>query len=168
MKPRPLLLFLEFAALTVPLTWFWIAWAQQAYVAFFELAASPVLGALGIVNVADSPALKRFVSYVPFVVLMVITPRLDLRRRLLGTGVGLVLIFLCHVGLVAVEHLAVEAATRPEDSFSRVFPLAMFADAFPFILWAVIANRFLRELLVFAFETDSGKSGDAEGSEAGS
>ena len=168
MKPRPLLLFLEFAALTVPLTWFWLVWAQDAYVAFFELVAGPVLDALEIVNVADSPALKRFVSYVPFVVLMVITPRLGLRRRLLGTGVGLVLMFLCHLGLVAVEHIAVEAATRPEDSFSRVFPLAMFADAFPFILWAVIANRFLRELLVFAFETDAEKPGDSEGSEAGS
>jgi hypothetical protein len=159
MKPRPLLLFLEFVALTVPLTWLWVAWAQDAYVGFFEVVLGPVLGALGVSSVADSPALKRFVSYVPFLVLIVITPGMSLRRRLVGGGVGVLLIFLCHLGLVVVEDLAVASAERPEDSFSKVFPLAVFADAFPFILWAVIANRFVRDLLSSAF------SSPAEGAE---
>jgi hypothetical protein len=60
---------------------------------------------------------------------------------------------------VVVEDLAVASAERPEDSFSKVFPLAVFADAFPFILWAVIANRFVRDLLSSAF------SSPAEGAE---
>ncbi len=155
MKPRPFLLFLEFVALTVPLTWFWVVWAQDAYVAFFEVAAGPVLGALGVVSVADSPALRRFVSYVPFVVLMVITPGLSLRRRIGGLLVGFPLIFLCHVGLVAVEFLAYTKHRPTPDPFSTVFPAAMFTDAFPFILGAVIANRFVRDMLSRALQGGS-------------
>ena len=95
MKVRPFLLFLEFVVLSVVLTWLWLAWAQDAYAVFFEWMAGPLLRLAGVANVAESPAVKRFVNYVPFLVLMVITPRMNLRRRLLGTVIGVALIFLC-------------------------------------------------------------------------
>jgi len=155
----PLLLILEFIVLTVVLTWLWVAWAQDAYSAFFLKLADPLLKLLGVTEVAQSPAQKRFVNYVPFFVLMVITPRLSLRRRIVGLLVGFALIFLCHVGLVAVEFLAYTEHRPTSDPFSTVFPAAMFTDAFPFILWAVIANRLVRDVLSRAFQGGSSPSG---------
>lgn len=143
---------LAFVALTVPLTWVWVTGVQDTYTEVFTAVAGPGLEAVGVSGVAESPARKRFINYVPFLVLMLITPRLSLRRRVVGLVVGVFLIFLCHVGIVAVESFALSGGRPTKDSFSTVFPAVMFADAFPFILWAVIANRFLREAVGRAFE----------------
>jgi len=149
---RVFLLVAAFVVLTVPLTWLWTAGFQDAYTAFLGWVAAPLLEPLGATEVGDSPAQKRFISFVPFLVLMVITPRLSLTRRLVGLGVGTVLIFLCHVGVVIVEAYARTSDRPTEDVFSSVFPAAMFADAFPFILWAIIAHGVLRDFLGRAFE----------------
>jgi hypothetical protein len=147
---RLLVLIVELVALSVPLTWLWLAWGQDAYQAAFGDVAGPLLRALGVKEVVDSPAQKRFVNYVPFLALMLVTPGLALARRLGGILLGIPLIFLCHVGLVAVEVFSRTRHRPTEDPFSTVFPAAMFADAFPFILWALFANEFLRELLAKA------------------
>lgn len=141
---RPLLLVL---ALSLPLTWLWLVWGQSAYQAFFVATARPLLEAVGVGSVAASPARHRFVSYVPFLVLMLVTPRLGWRRRAGGILLGIPLIFLCHVGLVAVEALSHTRQRPTPDSFSLVFPAAMFADAFPFLLWALLASDVLRGLV---------------------
>lgn len=143
---------LAFVALTAPLTWLWVTGVQQAYTDFFSAVAGPLLVAVGVGDVAESPARERFISYVPFLVLMVITPKLSLRRRALGLLLGLPLIFLCHVGLVIAESFSQSGGRPTEDAFSTVFPAAMFADAFPFILWALIANHVLRDVLGRALE----------------
>ena len=144
---RLFLAVLLFLVLTVPLTWLWVEGIQDSYTRFLEATAGPLLEALGVGSVAESPAQKRFISYVPFAVLMAITPRLSLRRRALGFGVGVLLIFCVHVALVLAEDFARSGGRPTEDVFSTVFPAAMFADAFPFILWAVIAHRVLRDVL---------------------
>ena len=147
MRRGPLLLLLEIVAITVPLMWLWIVWGDAAYGRFFLAVASPVFDWLGVTGIGDSPAQKRFISYVPFLVLMVVTPRLSPARRLLGTLVGFVLIFACHVGLVAVEYFAHTEYRLTPDPFSTLFPAAMFADAFPFLLWTVIAKDVVKGLL---------------------
>jgi hypothetical protein len=148
---RPLVrLLVELVALSLPLTWLWLAWGQGAYEAFFAETARPLLAALGATSVPDSPARRRFVSYVPFLVLMLVTPGLPWRRRLGGILLGVPLVFLAHVGLVAVEALSHTRHRPTEDSFSTVFPAAVFADAFPFVLWALFANDVLRRLLARA------------------
>jgi len=138
---------LAFVVLTAPLTWLWVTGVQDTYTEVFAVVAGPLLDLLGVEDVADSPARERFISYVPFLVLMAITPRLSVRRRVVGLLVGIALIFLCHVGLVAAESFAQSGERPTDDAFSTVFTAAMFADAFPFILWAIIANRVLRDVL---------------------
>jgi hypothetical protein len=144
MAKRNLLLALEFVALSVPLTWLWILWGQHGYSELLLRVAGPLLHPLGVTELVDSPARKRFVNYVPFVVLMAITPGLSARRRGLGLLLGLPAIFCCHVALVAVEAFSHSARRPTADPFSTVFPAALFTDAFPFILWAILAQRVLR------------------------
>jgi hypothetical protein len=146
MRGRILLLLLEAAALSVCLTALWLAWGESAYQAFFAESARPLLRALGVHALPDSPARRRFVSFVPFLVLMLVTPRLPWRRRLGGILLGIPLLFLGHVGLVAVEALSHTPRRPTSDSFSTLLPAALFADALPFLLWALFAADALRGL----------------------
>jgi len=139
MRGRTLRLLLEIALLSLLLTALWLAGGQDAYEAFFAGTARPLLDALGVHALPDSPARRRFVNLVPFLVLMLATPGLPWRRRLGGILLGLPLLFLCHVGLVAVEALSHTARRPTGDAFSTLLPAALFADALPFVLWALFA-----------------------------
>jgi hypothetical protein len=87
------------------------------------------------------------VSFVPFLVLTWMTPGLSARRRLLGTLAGCGVLFLAHVGLVGIEKFSLSKQRPTADPFSTLFPAAIFADSLPFILWALIAHRWLRDRL---------------------
>jgi hypothetical protein len=145
MRNRPLLLGLSIVLLTVGLTWAWTAWGGDAYERLLLWVAGPLLEAAGVTRIVESPAQKRFVSFVPFLALMWVTPKMSVRRRVVGTLVGCALLFLAHVGLVGVEQWSQSKRRPTSDPFSTLFPAALFADSLPFMLWAVIANRWLRD-----------------------
>ena len=150
MRSRALKLGLSFVLLTAGLTWLWVQWGGSAYERFLLAVAGPALEAIGVTRIVESPAQNRLVSVVPFWVLMWLTPRLSLRRRVVGTLAGSALLFLTHVGLVAVEQWS-QSSHRPTAlPFSTLFPAVLFADSLPFMLWAVIAHRFLSGLLAHA------------------
>ena len=147
MASRLLRLGLSFVLLTAGLTWVWIEWGAGAYERLLLAVAGPVLETVGVTRIVESPARQRFVSYVPFLVLICLTPGLSLRRRLVGTLAGCLLLFLAHVGLLGVEQWSQTRGRPTSDPFSTLFPAALFADSLPFMLWAVIAHRWLRERL---------------------
>ena len=150
MRRRALRLGLSFVLLTTGLTWLWVQWGGLAYERFLLAVAGPLLKAIGVTRIVESPAQMRFVSIVPFWVLMWLTPGLSLRRRALGTLAGSAFLFLTHVGLVGVEQWS-QSSHRPTASpFATLFPAALFADGLPFMLWAVIAHRFLSGLFARA------------------
>jgi hypothetical protein len=140
-----LLRVLSFILLTVGLTWVWIGWGVSAYERLLLAVAGPVLELFGVKRIVDSPARERFIAYVPFLVLMCLTPGLSLRRRLIGTLAGCLLLLLAHIGLVGVEQWSQSRSRPTRDPFSTLFPAALFADSLPFMLWAVIAHRWLRD-----------------------
>lgn len=144
MRSRRLRLGLSFVLLTVGLTWAWIAWGGGAYERLLLAVAGPALEAVGVTRIVESPAQKRFVSFVPFLVLMFLTPGMSARRRVIGTLVGCALLFLTHVGLVGVEQWSQSKQRPTSDPFSTLFPAALFADSLPFMLWAAIAHQQLR------------------------
>ena len=161
MGNRKLQLGLSFVALTTGLTWLWVVWGGAAYEQFLFAVAGPVLDAFGVTKIVESPAQKRFVSVVPFVVLMWLTPGMSLRRRTAGTLVGGALLVLSHIALVGVEQWA-QSSRRPTASpFSTMFPAALFADGLPFMIWAVVAHRYLAGL--FARVIGPRARGDATG-----
>ena len=160
MTSRLIRLGLSFVLLTVGLTWVWIAWGAAGYERLLIAVAGPVLEFVGVTQIAESPARQRFVSFVPFLVLMCLTPGLSARRRLVGTLAGCALLFVAHIGLVGVEQWSQSKQRPTSDPFSTLFPAALFADSLPFMLWAVIAHRWLRDrlarLIAPTARTDSG------------
>ena len=142
MTKKPFLLAVEFVALSVPLTWLWIEWGREAYPQLFLKVVTPILPSVRPSHLPD-----RFVNYVPFLLLMVITPGMGLVRRVVGTAAGFALIFLTHVAFtwfaIAIDRYP-ELASRP---FRSIFPAFILLDAFPIALWAILAADFLRELM---------------------
>jgi hypothetical protein len=146
-RRRRLRLALEVVAISAPATWLWIAWGRGAYPLLFMEVVPPILAALGLPALRPNQIPDRFVSLVPFLVLMWVTPRLGWRRRALGTLAGFALIFASHVAFVVWLIVMQESETLSARPFRNVFPAFILLDAFPILVWAVIARGFLRELV---------------------
>ncbi len=143
---RILLTLLKIVAVSAPLTWLWIVWGRDAYGELFQVLALPIYGLLGLTEIVPTGARDRFINYLPFLILMLITPRLSWRRRLGGTVAGFVVIFLVHVVFVYVA-TQVQADDRglTADGFIRIVPANALSDSVPFVLWVVIARDFVWE-----------------------
>lgn len=148
MKKRFWLLVLEFFAITIPVAWLWIEWGRMAYLRFFLKLATPILMILGVTEFQPRLVQEHFLNYVPFLVLMVITPELTIKRRIVGTLVGFVIIFFDHIGLVSVAFIAHSNYGLTAKSFSTLFPALLFSDSLPFILWAIIASNYLKKAVM--------------------
>ncbi|MEE8165996.1 MAG: hypothetical protein V3T64_10545 [Myxococcota bacterium] len=146
MRTRLILLFLEFLAITLPLTWLWDVWGRDVYLDFFESVAGPALELLGVRRVPRMMVGNRFLNLLPFFALMVITPGLRIRRRLVGSAVGFGLIFLVQIGFAAMAFHARARYGLSADAFSALFPMLLLSDSFPFLIWAVVAHEFVRDI----------------------
>ena len=96
MTKQTLLFAAKFVLLSVPLTWLWMEWGRGAYGRFFTSMVSPLYELLDI-GWNPGGARERYINYIPFFVLMFITPRLSMARRLYGTAAGFLAIFVFHV-----------------------------------------------------------------------
>lgn len=139
---RLLLVLAEFVALSVPLTWAWLTWGKALYLELLvglleTLGAAPVRHGMGGVSL-------RFVSHVPFAVLMLITPELSARRRLVGWAIGASLIVASHLLLLFLVDAAFASGRRVVPS---ILPLVLLVDGLPFLIWLVLARDFLRSLV---------------------
>lgn len=139
---------LAFVAITVPLTWLWMHGGQDAYMAFFKQTATPLFKLLGVTSYPPSAVRDRFIGFVPFVALMLITPGLDLSKRLGGILISFPIVFLCQVALVfAVFKIVVQGGGYDAAARTALFPFTVLFDAIPLLLWAIFAHEFLAEQL---------------------
>jgi hypothetical protein len=142
-----LLLLLKFVAITAPLTWVWMNGGQQAYFKFFMSMARPLLVFMGVMGMSQSLVRDRMFNVIPFLALMLITPRLPPLKRVRGIVLGYGIIFLSQVGLCYWAYATHIRDGRTAESMSNFFPALIACDAIPFVLWAIFANEFLSDLL---------------------
>jgi hypothetical protein len=142
-----LLRLLEFIAITGPLTWWWMHGGQEAYWDFFIWVARDILAMMGVTGFPPSAVRERFMNIVPFVGLILATPRLVLTERLWGLFLGCLLIFWGQIVLAWWAFICFGSDGMTPEARMRFFPGEMLSDALPLIVWAVFANRFLSELL---------------------
>ena len=134
---KTLLFLVKFICLTAPFIWLWQVWGLSVYHALYSPIANSIYEWLGFEGIA-TPARDRYINFIPFVTLMVLTPNLSIRRRLGGTAIGLVVLFLMHI--------AVNLTANPN---TLVLPrmVRLLLDAAPFFLWIIIANEFIRDFM---------------------
>lgn len=143
---RRLLFILEVLGISIPATWLWIEWGRTLYPRIFMEIVPPILQLIGLPGFRPNQLPDRFISYVPFLVLMVVTPRLSPLRRISGTLLGFALIFLSHLAFVVYVFVMQESETLRARPFVNIFPAFILLDAFPIALWALFAREFLGEL----------------------
>ena len=80
-------------------------------------------------------------------------------------AVGFGLIFLVQIGLAAAAFHARARYGLSAQAFSALFPMLMLSDSFPFLIWAVVANEFVRDVgrrAVARVAPDRPEPGDAK------
>jgi len=137
---KQILLFtLKFVALTLALTWLWLAGGNALYAETMQPIARELHQWVGLRG-PGTMGRTRFINLVPFISLMLLTPRLSLRRRWGGLAIGLFILVLSHLLLNAI---AVGSHMR-----GRLPPTAALAsDAMPFLIWFMIAREFVQEAM---------------------
>ncbi len=168
---RVILTLLKIVAVSAPLTWLWIAWGREAYAKLFVQLALPIYGLFGLTSLLPNAARDRFINYLPFLILLLITPHMTLRRRTVGIGVGFVVIFLVHVIFIYVASTAqTPDNTMDVQGFRKIVPMNGLSDSVPFILWVIIARDFVWQSAarVFSVSTDevSAQTGANSGGES--
>ena len=99
-------------------------------------------------------ARDRFINYLPFLILMLITPRLTLTRRVVGTLAGFLVIFAAHLLFVYVADPEIgESTAITRSRFIRIVPANTMSDSLPFVLWVLIAREFVWEKVGRVFST---------------
>ena len=160
---RLLLILLKIVAVSAPLTWLWLAWGREAYGRLFLELAMPIYGILGLTTVVPEGARDRFINYLPFLILMLLTPRLTLTRRLVGTLAGFVVIFAAQLAFVYVADMeATRGAAMTQARFIRIVPANTLSDSLPFVLWVLIARDFIWESVANVFRTPEADTGTSE------
>jgi hypothetical protein len=144
---RILLLFLEFLVLSVPLAWVWLNWLNTPYDKLLFEILDALYGVIGGEHAGRGPAGHRFVSYVPFLVLVAITPSLSRRRRVWGAVIGSCAIFLSHVFMLFVSDAAYTVQGPGSDAIATLFPFLLLTDGLPLLIWFVLARDFLSTIV---------------------
>lgn len=144
---RLLVLLLLFFGLTLPLSWLWLEWGEGIYARLLFAILDPVYAAIGLRHQRGGPVAPRLVSVVSFVVLMAITPGMGLRRRLVGTLVGLAVILGFHLLLFTLVDSAYAAFGRTRRALTKIVPFLLINDGIPFLVWVFFARGFLRRLV---------------------
>lgn len=128
---RGLLVVVGFVAITIVLTWLWTHGGQLAYGRFLKAVAPPLYDVLGFEGARVGAFRERYINWIPFVGLVLVTPGLSLRRRGIGLLVGLALMPVCHLALNLTELIG------PRNRLP--FVPSLVSDTLPFLLWLVIA-----------------------------
>jgi hypothetical protein len=144
---RVLLLILLFFALTLPLAWLWLEWGEAVYARSLLHLLKPLYASLGLHHKRGGPVSPRLVSIVPFVVLMALTPGLSLRRRVVGTLVGLLLIACFHLALFTLVDASYAVLGRTRRALTKIVPFLLINDGLPLLVWVFFARDFLRRLV---------------------
>ena len=128
---RALPVVFGFVAITIVLTWFWEETGRVMYGQFLKAVAPSIYDALGFGDARVGAFRQRYINWVPFVGLMLVTPGLPWRRRAGGLGGGLFLLF--------VGHLALNLTERVHKAAQLPFVPSLVSDALPFLLWILFA-----------------------------
>jgi hypothetical protein len=145
---RLLIRTLELVTASALLTWLWVEGGIQIYARLVAGVANPAASALGLSTPLDLGLVdEHFLSFVPFLALMLVTPGLSARRRGLGTLAGLACILLAHAACALLAGFAVGDHGRGPEGIAVYYPALVLSDGLPFALWAILARETLGELV---------------------
>ncbi len=152
---KAVLIVLAFVVISIGLTWFWNEWARVAYGHFLKAVGPSIYELIGFGDARLVAYRDRYMNFVPFISLVLVTPGLSLRRRTIGLALGLFFISASHLALNLTELFD---PTRP--ALPVVFSIV--SEAIPFAVWIVIASPVLVKFLVAVAAPEPEHEGNGE------
>lgn len=128
---RAIPVILGFVVITIALTWVWEEGGRHLYGRFLKTVAPTIYDWIGFGDARVGSMRQRYINWIPFVGLMLVTPRLAARRRFSGLAGGL--------GLLFFGHLALNLTERMHKASHLPFVPSLLSDALPFLLWILFA-----------------------------
>ncbi len=122
---------LGFVAITIVLTWFWTEWGRQAYGQFLRAVAPPIYDLIGFGDARVGAFRHRYINFIPFVGLVLVTPGIAIKRRATGLFGGLFALF--------VGHLVLNLTERMQPGSHLPFVPSLVSDALPLMIWVIVA-----------------------------
>ncbi len=155
--PKLLKFFLLLIVFSLPLFWFWMERGQAGYQKLMGVAIVPLVKALGEKDLNLFVLKAHYMNVVPLVALILATPALGWKKRLLALALGLAILFIWHLLFsLALNHY--QMLWGRDRRFYRVFiPAISVNSALPVILWLLLAWKGAKELLgeIFARAKES-------------
>jgi len=149
---RAIPVVLGFVVITIALTWVWEEGGRHFYGGVLKTVAPTIYDVIGFGDARVGAMRQRYINWIPFVGLMLVTPGLAWRRRFGSLLGGLGLLFIGHLGLNLTE--------RMNDMARLPFVPSLLSDALPFLLWIlcawpVVSDWFVAALAQIPGEPDS-------------
>ena len=145
--PRLLKFFLILIGISLPLFYLWMEWGQTTYQRLVGAVVVPLAKELGEEKLNLFVVKGHLMNVIPFVALILSTPGLGWKRRLLGLTAGLLILFGWHLlfGLVLNHYQTLWGHNR---KFYQLFiPAISVNSAVPVILWLAVAWKGVKDLL---------------------
>lgn len=133
---------IAFLAITLPLTWWWLEGGNALYSDLYKAVGRPVYRFLGVTD-ASLRARTRYMNFIPFIGLLLVTPGLSARRKLIGLAIGL--------PAILASHLLLNLSATRANGYQLPPAYRLMADGFPILLWALLAREPLSRLGAGAF-----------------
>lgn len=128
---RALMIVASFVVVTLALTFFWEEVGRLNYGRFLKTVAPTLYDWIGVGDARVGALRQRYINWIPFVGLVLVTPGLRMRRRALGLAGGLLALF--------VGHLTLNLTERVYKASHLPFVPSIVSDALPFLLWIIVA-----------------------------
>jgi hypothetical protein len=128
----------SFVLISLPLTWLWFEGAAAGYGWILHHVGGEIYSLAGFDGMRTLYR-ARFINFIPFIALVLATPRLNVRRRVIGLLAGIALLFASHLLFNGMAELSRTSGLMPPVA-------ATFSDALPLALWAVVARHFIADV----------------------
>jgi hypothetical protein len=132
----------KFILVSLPLFALWMWKGEAWYLEFLRQLLTLLLIKLAGLSVGCFPAPKPILlNLIPFVSLIVITEKIELKVRLIRLAEGLLILIAWHMILTELVYLLLDcqATTPAYEKFS--VPLYLLSGAIPFVLWILFAPK---------------------------
>lgn len=133
---KVVLIIVGFCVISILLTAIWNEWGRLAYANLLDVVGPPIYTAIGFGDAHVFSMRLRYINFVPFTALVLVTSGISHRRRFIGLALGLFVLFVSHLVL------NLTAILQPGDAL----PVAssLISDAFPLLVWLIVAYPAVR------------------------
>lgn len=135
MRKNLLLFFLSLAAISVVLTWFWFHDLQVRYAMLFGPAAKFVFRQLGIHKSGLKLVIEHFTNIIPFIALCISLPGVNLKKRIVRSGLGLIILAFIHFVMIIAVSAIYSSHSMSPTAYKYIFPILTVNDALPLVIW---------------------------------